>query len=100
MVVGKLYLPDFIKAFGHFCIHAGGRTVIDAIEEKLGLSKEDGESSRKTLHRFGLFQSVMSYAIWRLKVWKCISEFNPKVRNAGSDRVHVYPVKIANFAVH
>ncbi len=29
------YIPDFKKAFEHFCIHAGGRGIIDGLEENL-----------------------------------------------------------------
>ncbi|CAI9103861.1 OLC1v1002435C1 [Oldenlandia corymbosa var. corymbosa] len=122
----QLYLPDFKKAFEHFCIHAGGRAVIDAIEEKLGLSKEDGEPSRMTLYRFGNTSSSSVWyelcyleakgkvrkgdRIWQIAfgsgfkcnsaVWKCISELNPKVRSAWSDRIHMYPVEIPNIADH
>nr|CAB3477277.1 unnamed protein product [Digitaria exilis] len=49
----KMYRPDFRTAFEHFCIHAGGRRVIDEVQRGLGLSDEDVEASRMTLHRFG-----------------------------------------------
>ncbi|KAL6884548.1 hypothetical protein ACP4OV_010484 [Aristida adscensionis] len=49
----RLYRPDFRTAFEHFCIHAGGRGVIDEVQRGLGLSDEDAEASRMTLHRFG-----------------------------------------------
>ncbi|OEL21810.1 3-ketoacyl-CoA synthase 6 [Dichanthelium oligosanthes] len=49
----RLYRPDFRTAFQHFCIHAGGRAVIDEVQRGLGLSDEDVEASRMTLHRFG-----------------------------------------------
>ncbi|KAJ1257411.1 hypothetical protein BS78_K058000 [Paspalum vaginatum] len=49
----RLYRPDFRTAFEHFCIHAGGRGVIDEVQRGLGLSDNDVEASRMTLHRFG-----------------------------------------------
>ncbi|KAF9621247.1 hypothetical protein IFM89_018332 [Coptis chinensis] len=46
-------VPNFKKAFDHFWIHTGGRAVIDAVEDSLSLSNEDGEASRMALYRFG-----------------------------------------------
>lgn len=122
----EIYLPNFKKVFDHFCIHAGGRAVIDAIEEKLGLSKEDVEASRMTLYRFGNTSSSSVWyelcyleskgrvkkgdRIWQISfgsgfkcnsaVWECISHPDPNVRNAWSDRIHLYPVEIPIIADH
>ncbi|WVZ70268.1 hypothetical protein U9M48_018945 [Paspalum notatum var. saurae] len=49
----RLYRPDFRTAFEHFCIHAGGRSVIDEVQRGLGLADLDVEASRMTLHRLG-----------------------------------------------
>lgn len=38
------YIPDFKKAFDHFCIHAGGRAVIGAMKEFLKLKVRDVEA--------------------------------------------------------
>lgn len=48
----KPYIPDFKLAFEHFCIHAGGRAVLDELEKNLDLSAEHLEPSRMTLYRW------------------------------------------------
>ncbi|KAG2610338.1 3-ketoacyl-CoA synthase 6-like [Panicum virgatum] len=55
------YIPDFRTAFEHFCIHAGGRAVIDELQRSLGLSDEQVEASRMALHRFG---NTSSSSLW------------------------------------
>jgi len=55
------YVPDFKKAFQHFCIHAGGRAIIDAIQENLKLEAHHAEPSRATLYRYG---NTSSSSIW------------------------------------
>ena len=47
------YVPDFKRAFDHFCIHSGGRAVVAAVETGLKLSPLNVEPSKMTLHRFG-----------------------------------------------
>ncbi|KAL6010770.1 3-ketoacyl-CoA synthase 5 [Asimina triloba] len=49
----KRYIPDFKQAFEHFCIHAGGRGVIEELGKNLQLSAEQVEASKMTLYRFG-----------------------------------------------
>jgi 3-ketoacyl-CoA synthase len=55
------YIPDFKLAFDHFCIHTGGRGVIDAIEKQLELTPELVGPSRETLYRYG---NISSSSIW------------------------------------
>ncbi|XAR52645.1 Very-long-chain 3-oxoacyl-CoA synthase [Bertholletia excelsa] len=120
------YIPDFKKAFKHFCIHAGGRAVIDTIKEKLKLAERDVEASRMTLHRFGNTSSSSIWyslcyleakgrvkkgdKIWQLAfgsgfkcnsaVWKCISKLELGGPNAWSDRIHLYPVQVPEIIDH
>jgi len=55
------YMPNFQKAIDHFCIHAGGRAVLEAIEKALNLKQEHLEASRAVLHRYG---NTSSSSIW------------------------------------
>ena len=122
----EIYLPNFKKAFEHICIHAGGRAVIDGVEDSLRLQKEDVEASRMTLYRFGNTSASSIWyelcyleakgrvrkgdRVWQIAlgsgfktnsaVWKCISDLDPKERNAWSDRIHRYPVKIPSVMEH
>ncbi|WVZ58995.1 hypothetical protein U9M48_009205 [Paspalum notatum var. saurae] len=57
----RAYLPDFKLAFDHFCIHAGGRGVLDELERSLKLSAWHMEPSRMTLCRFG---NTSSSSLW------------------------------------
>lgn len=49
----KPYTPDFTRAFDFFCIHTGGRGIIDGLEKEMQLSREAVEPSRASLYRFG-----------------------------------------------
>ncbi|XP_074581135.1 3-ketoacyl-CoA synthase 1-like [Curcuma longa] len=55
------YIPDFRRAFEHFCVHAGGRAVLEEIQKNLGLAHSDMEASRSALHRFG---NTSSSSLW------------------------------------
>ncbi|XP_031492419.1 LOW QUALITY PROTEIN: 3-ketoacyl-CoA synthase 6-like [Nymphaea colorata] len=115
----KPYIPDFKQAFEHFCIHAGGRAVIDELEKNLQLSAEHVEASRMTLHRFGNTSSSslwyeLNYIeskgrmkrgdrVWQIAfgsgfkcnsaVWKCNRTIKA-LDGPWSDCIHKYPVHI------
>ncbi|EEC80356.1 hypothetical protein OsI_22447 [Oryza sativa Indica Group] len=75
----KPYIPDFRAAFEHFCIHAGGRAVIDELQRSLCLSDEQVEASRMVLHRFGNTSSS--------SVWYELAYIEAKGRMRRGDRV-------------
>jgi 3-ketoacyl-CoA synthase len=57
----KPYTPNFQTAIDHFCIHPGGKAVLDGIEKNLNLSTYHMEPARMCLHRFG---NTSSSAVW------------------------------------
>ncbi|CAO2165118.1 unnamed protein product [Urochloa humidicola] len=119
----RLYRPDFRTAFEHICIHAGGRGVIDEVQHGLGLSDEDVEASRMTLHRFGntssssvLYELAYQEAkgtmkkgdrVWMISfgagfdcnsvAWECVK---PAADADGpwADCIHRYPVQLPEIA--
>lgn len=117
----KPYIPDFKLAFEHFCIHAGGRAVLDELEKNLHLSDWHMEPSRMTLYRFG---NTSSSSLWyelayteakgRIKkgdrtwqiafgsgfkcnsaVWKALRTINPaQEKNPWMDEIDMFPVNV------
>ncbi|KAJ5068158.1 3-ketoacyl-coa synthase [Anaeramoeba ignava] len=55
------YQPNFKKVIQHFCIHAGGRGILDGIEKDLKLNEYQMEPSRASLYRYG---NTSSASIW------------------------------------
>ncbi|XP_021741629.1 3-ketoacyl-CoA synthase 11-like [Chenopodium quinoa] len=117
----KPYIPDFKLAFEHFCIHAGGRAVLDELEKNLQLSEWHMEPSRMTLYRFGNTSSSslwyeLAYSeakgrmrkgdrVWQIAfgsgfkcnsaVWKALRTVNPaKEKNPWMDEIHKFPVNV------
>lgn len=117
----KPYIPDFKLAFEHFCIHAGGRAVLDELEKNLELSEWHMEPSRMTLYRFGntsssslWYELAYSEAKGRIKkgdrtwqiafgsgfkcnsaVWRALKTINPaKEKNPWMDEIDEFPVRV------
>ncbi|XP_047315566.1 3-ketoacyl-CoA synthase 6-like [Impatiens glandulifera] len=119
----KPYIPDFKQAFEHFCIHAGGRAVIDELQKNLQLSAEHVEASRMTLHRFGNTSSSSLWyelcyieskgrmkkgdRVWQIAfgsgfkcnsaVWKCNRAINAPIDSPWTNCIDRYPVHIPDI---
>ncbi|KAG8389951.1 hypothetical protein BUALT_Bualt01G0032900 [Buddleja alternifolia] len=118
----KPYIPDFKLAFDHFCIHAGGRAVIDELEKNLQLLPLHVEASRMTLHRFGNTSSSSiwyelayietkgrmrrGHKVWQIAfgsgfkcnsaVWEALRNVKPSKSGPWEDCIDRYPVKIVS----
>ncbi|XAR57312.1 Very-long-chain 3-oxoacyl-CoA synthase [Bertholletia excelsa] len=117
----KPYIPDFKLAFEHFCIHAGGRAVLDELEKNLELTEWHMEPSRMTLYRFGNTSSSslwyeLAYTeakgrirkgdrMWQIAfgsgfkcnsaVWRALRTINPtKEKNPWMDEINEFPVHV------
>ncbi|MED6204108.1 Protein Nef [Stylosanthes scabra] len=116
----KPYIPDFKLAFDHFCIHAGGRAVIDELEKNLQLLPMHVEASRMTLHRFGNTSSSsiwyeLAYTeakgrmrkgnrVWQIAfgsgfkcnsaVWEALRHVKPSPKSPWEDSIDKYPVQV------
>ncbi|XP_044485235.1 3-ketoacyl-CoA synthase 20-like [Mangifera indica] len=118
----KPYIPDFKLAFEHFCIHAGGRGVLDELEKNLELSDSHMEPSRMTLYRFGnTSSSTLWYELayteakgrmkkgdrtWQIAfgsgfkcnsaVWKALRSIHPAKEkiNPWMDEIEEFPVQV------
>ncbi|KAL7588634.1 hypothetical protein Lser_V15G37092 [Lactuca serriola] len=121
----KPYIPDYTKAIEHFCVHAGGRAVIDKVQSSLKLTDEHVEASRMTLYRFGNTSSSsvwyeMGYIeakgrmkkgnrVWQIGfgsgfkcnsvVWKCIRDIEVPKTGAWADSIHKFPVIVPDVVM-
>lgn len=117
----KPYIPDFKLAFEHFCIHAGGRAVIDELEKNLQLLPVHVEASRMTLHRFGNTSSSsiwyeLAYIeakgrmrrgnrVWQIAfgsgfkcnsaIWEALRNVKPSINSPWEDCIDKYPVPLS-----
>ncbi|GAB4815153.1 hypothetical protein N2152v2_002199 [Parachlorella kessleri] len=55
------YVPDFKQAFNHFCLHAGGRGVVEGLSKQLGLSARQMSPSANALYWYG---NTSSSTVW------------------------------------
>lgn len=121
----KPYIPDFKLAFEHFCIHAGGRAVLDELEKSLELTEHHMEPSRMTLYRFGntsssslWYELAYSEAKGRIRkgdrtwqiafgsgfkcnsaVWQALRTIDPaKEKNPWMDEIDKFPVDVPKVA--
>jgi len=122
----KPYIPNFKLAFEHFCIHAGGRAVLDELEKNLQLTEWHMEPSRMTLHRFGNTSSSslwfeLAYTeakgrvrrgdrVWQIAfgsgfkcnsaVWRALRSVKPPKHSPWNDTIDSYPRKVEPVSLH
>ncbi|KAL6532379.1 hypothetical protein OROGR_014349 [Orobanche gracilis] len=120
----KPYVPDFKLAFEHFCIHTGGRGVLDELAKNLQLGEKEMEPSRMTLYRFGNTSSsslwyILAYVeakgrirkghrVWQIGfgsgfkcnsvVWRAVRTIVPDEKhNPWTDEIEQFPIGLSDI---
>lgn len=60
----KSYVPDFTTAFDHFCIHPGGKAVIDEVGKQLKLKPHQTLPMLLPFERYGNTSSSSTWYAW------------------------------------
>jgi len=66
MTVPQGAIPNFKKGIDHFCIHSGGRAVLEAVQKNLCLSDDQIAPSMNTLKDWG---NTSSSSLWYELEW-------------------------------
>ncbi|WVY90824.1 hypothetical protein V8G54_036338 [Vigna mungo] len=96
------YIPDFKLAFDHFCIHAGGRAVIDELEKNLQLRPDSIWYELAYIEAKGRVRK--GNRVWQIAfgsgfkcnsaVWQALRNIKPSPNGPWEDCIDKYPVEI------